>query len=57
MIRTSVTALIISVICVAVALALTIWLCRRIGIGQKLGILIGVGTAICGGTASPWQHR
>ena len=50
-VRTSVTALIISVICVCVALSLTIWLCRRIGIGQKLGILIGVGTAICGGTA------
>jgi uncharacterized integral membrane protein (TIGR00698 family) len=50
-VRTSVTALIISVICVCVALGMTIWLCRRIGIGQKLGILIGVGTAICGGTA------
>ncbi|HEY5920073.1 MAG TPA: putative sulfate exporter family transporter [Kofleriaceae bacterium] len=50
-VRTSVTALIISVVCVAVALTLTIWLCKRVGIGQKLGILIGVGTAICGGTA------
>ncbi|HEY5946091.1 MAG TPA: putative sulfate exporter family transporter [Kofleriaceae bacterium] len=50
-VRTSVTALIISVICVCVALTLTIWLCRRVGVGQKLGILIGVGTAICGGTA------
>src|SRR6185503_14952411 len=50
-VRTSLTALIISVICVCVALALTIWLCRRVGVGQKLGILIGVGTAICGGTA------
>jgi uncharacterized integral membrane protein (TIGR00698 family) len=50
-VRTSVTALIISVICVCVALSMTIWLCRRVGIGQKLGILIAVGTAICGGTA------
>jgi len=50
-VRTSVTALIISVICVCVALSLTIWLCRRVGISQKLGILIGIGTAICGGTA------
>jgi uncharacterized integral membrane protein (TIGR00698 family) len=50
-VRTSATALAISVLCVVVALALTIWLCRRIGVGQKLGILIGVGTAICGGTA------
>jgi uncharacterized integral membrane protein (TIGR00698 family) len=50
-VRTSATALIISVICVAVALTLTIWLCRRVGVGQKLGIMIGIGTAICGGTA------
>jgi uncharacterized integral membrane protein (TIGR00698 family) len=50
-VRTSITALLISVICVAVALGLTIWLCRRIGVGQKLGILIAIGTAICGGTA------
>jgi uncharacterized integral membrane protein (TIGR00698 family) len=49
--RTSGTALAASVVCVAVALGLTIWLCRRTGVGQKLGILIGVGTAICGGTA------
>lgn len=50
-VRTSGTALIASVICVGVALAMTIWLCRRIGVGPKLGILIAVGTAICGGTA------
>lgn len=49
--RTSATALAISVVCVAVALALTIALCRRVGVGEKLGILIGIGTAICGGTA------
>ena len=49
--RTSAHALVISVVCVAVALALTIYLCRRVGVGQKLGILIGIGTAICGGTA------
>jgi uncharacterized integral membrane protein (TIGR00698 family) len=50
-VRTSATALIISVVCVCVALALTIGLCRRLGVGKKLGILIGIGTAICGGTA------
>lgn len=50
-VRTSAQALVISVICVAIALAMTIWLCRRIGVGQKLGILIALGTAICGGTA------
>jgi uncharacterized integral membrane protein (TIGR00698 family) len=49
--RTSAKALIISVICVAVALGLTVWLCKKLGVGQKLGILIGIGTAICGGTA------
>lgn len=50
-VRTSGTALIASVICVAVALGMTVWLCRRFGVGQKLGLLVGVGTAICGGTA------
>ena len=50
-VRTSATALVISFLCVVVALALTIYLCRRVGVGQKLGILIGIGTAICGGTA------
>jgi uncharacterized integral membrane protein (TIGR00698 family) len=49
--RTSGQALVISVICVAVALGLTIWLARKTGVNQKLGILIGIGTAICGGTA------
>jgi uncharacterized integral membrane protein (TIGR00698 family) len=50
-VRTSRTALGISVVCVAVALGMTVWLCRRLGVGKKLGLLIGVGTAICGGTA------
>ncbi len=49
--RVSGQALMISVICVIVALGLTVWLCRRMGVGQKLGLLIGIGTAICGGTA------
>ncbi|HWO17866.1 MAG TPA: putative sulfate exporter family transporter [Kofleriaceae bacterium] len=50
-VKTSGTALIVSVICVAVALGMTVWLCRRLGVAPKLGLLIGVGTAICGGTA------
>ena len=50
-VRVSGQALFISVSCVTVALALTIALCRRAGVGQKLGLLIGIGTAICGGTA------
>lgn len=49
--RTSGHALVASVICVAVALGFTIWICRATGVAPKLGILIGVGTAICGGTA------
>lgn len=51
MARTSSTALLISVVCVAVALALTIWLCRKLQVEGKLGLLIGVGTAICGSSA------
>src|SRR5665647_30121 len=50
-VRTSGHSLIISIICVVVALVLTIWMCRRIKIHRNLGILIAVGTAICGGTA------
>ena len=50
-IQVSAQALAISVICVVVALALTLWLCQKVGVGRKLGLLVGVGTAICGGTA------
>ncbi|MDQ3339468.1 MAG: putative sulfate exporter family transporter [Myxococcota bacterium] len=50
-VRTSAKALVISVICVTLALAMTVWMCRKVGVGQKLGILIAIGTAICGGTA------
>jgi len=50
-VRTSQTALLISLVCVGVALTLTIWLCRRLAMSDKLGILIGVGTAICGSSA------
>jgi uncharacterized integral membrane protein (TIGR00698 family) len=49
--RISGKGLVISVASVVVALSLTIWLCRKTNVGMKLGILIGVGTAICGGTA------
>jgi uncharacterized integral membrane protein (TIGR00698 family) len=43
--------LIISVVCVAAALTVTIYACRKLGVAEKLGILIGVGTAICGSSA------
>ena len=49
--RVSAQALWISVLCVVVAFGLTLWLCRRAGVDTRLGILIGIGTAICGGTA------
>ena len=47
----SAMALLACAICVGVALGMTVWLCRRFGVGGKLGLLVGVGTAICGGTA------
>lgn len=50
-IRVSSQALIINVTCVTAALVLTIWLCHKAGVTRRLGLLIGVGTAICGGTA------
>lgn len=49
--RISGQSLAISLICVVVALLLTVWLCLRTGVSRNLGLLIGVGTAICGGTA------
>ncbi len=49
--RVSGKALSINLLCVMVALGLTLWLCNRFGVAFRLGLLIGVGTAICGGTA------
>ncbi len=49
--RVSGQALLISITCVTLALVLTLWVCDRMGVGRKLALLIGVGTAICGGTA------
>ncbi len=50
-VRISGQSLLISVTCVVLALVLTVWLCKRNGVSRNLGLLIGVGTAICGGTA------
>ena len=47
----TVRGLAINLICVAVALLGTVWLAFRLGASRKLGLLVGVGTAICGGTA------
>ncbi|HFE47118.1 MAG TPA: putative sulfate exporter family transporter [Nannocystis exedens] len=49
--RVSGKALSINLLCVVVALGLTLWLCNRFGVAFRLGLLIGIGTAICGGTA------
>jgi uncharacterized integral membrane protein (TIGR00698 family) len=45
------TALIITVVCMAVAMGATIWIARLLGVGRKTGLLIAAGTAICGTSA------
>lgn len=50
-VRVSAQSLVISSICVVIALGLTYWLCIKVNVKRKLGFLLGVGTAICGGTA------
>jgi len=49
--RVSGQGLLINLTCVVVALFGTVALCTRMGVGRQLGLLIGIGTAICGGTA------
>ena len=44
-------ALVVVVVSTALALAFGWWVARRIGIGEKLGLLLGVGGAICGASA------
>lgn len=46
-----VTGLIFSVLEIAAALGLMIFFTRRLGISPRLGLLMGMGTAICGGSA------
>ena len=45
------TALLITVICMAVSMGATIWLARVLGVWHRTGLLIGAGTAICGTSA------
>jgi len=45
------TAVLITVVCMAVATVATLWLARLIGLGHRTGVLIGAGTAICGTSA------
>ena len=51
LVKVGLEGLILSVLETAVALALLLLLTRLLKLPQKLGILLGVGTAICGGTA------
>lgn len=44
-------ALWINIVCVSFAFLLTVKLCNWAKINQKVGILVGIGTAICGGSA------
>ena len=49
--KVSAQALIVNLICLIMAYFLTIWLCKRLGIDEKMSSLITIGTAICGGSA------
>lgn len=44
-------ALVVVVLSTSVALAFGWWLAKRLAIGEKLGLLLGVGGAICGASA------
>lgn len=50
-VRTGAAAAFIIIICVVVALVITALMARAAGLSDRLGALIGVGTAICGATA------
>lgn len=45
------TALLITVVCIAASMGVTIWLARTFGLWMRTGLLIGAGTAICGTSA------
>ena len=44
-------ALLINLICLLIAYVVTMWLCKRLGVDEKMSALITIGTAICGGSA------
>ena len=45
------TALFITLVCIAVSMAATLWIARLLGVWHRTAILIGAGTAICGTSA------
>lgn len=49
--RIGAPALAVVVVSTAVALAFGVWIARRLGVGEKLALLLGVGGAICGASA------
>jgi uncharacterized integral membrane protein (TIGR00698 family) len=51
MLKVGLTGLVLSALETAVALGLLLLLARWLNLPRKLGVLLGVGTAICGGTA------
>lgn len=48
---TGATSLVIILICVTAAIALTTFIGQKLGLTKKMFALIGVGTSICGATA------
>lgn len=51
LIRVGGTGVLLSILEIALAMLVVIVLGRRLGLGRKLATLLGVGTAICGGSA------
>jgi uncharacterized integral membrane protein (TIGR00698 family) len=51
LVRIGAPALLVVIISTFAALAFGWWLARKMGIGEKLGLLLGVGGAICGASA------
>ncbi len=51
LVRIGAPALAVVVVSTAAALAVGVWLGRRLGVDRKLGLLLGVGGAICGASA------
>lgn len=49
--KVGLTGILLSVLEIIVALTLLLFLAKKFRLPQKLGLLLGIGTAICGGTA------
>jgi len=49
--KISADALVLNVLCVVIAYLLTVWICKLLKVDPIMTSLIGIGTAICGGSA------